>query len=204
MPPQGFELFAVLRTDQVIRRNRLADRHRGRRRLDDGRSNLAVREPLQGARSPSNRAGRSALGTALFATNATKISVANSIRSDVATSASGLGLRSDTPTPRCRSVESGVRTSRRAGRPALGFRTLTSGVENQSCCRPPGLQSMVGYSRAGQRLRLTQASQDGYGPARADLKPRQHSVERSGLLSQRGSVGHSQFCRIPSSDAFWC
>ena len=69
VPPQRFESAAVVQTDQIIRRYGLADRHRGRRRLDDGRSNLAVRESLfRDACSPSNKAGNSALGTALFAT----------------------------------------------------------------------------------------------------------------------------------------
>src|ERR1700688_42502 len=54
---------------------------------------------FKAACSPSNRAASSALGTELFATNAVRISAANSIGSDVATSALGLGLRSVTLTP---------------------------------------------------------------------------------------------------------
>ena len=59
VPPQGFESFAVLQTDQVIRRDRLADRHRGRWRIDGGRSNLSpFRQPLQGRMQPFKQSGQ--------------------------------------------------------------------------------------------------------------------------------------------------
>src|ERR1700691_5379699 len=64
-----------------------------------GRATSPSASLVKAACSPSNGAASSALGTELFATNAVRISAANSIGSDVATSALGLGLRSVTHTP---------------------------------------------------------------------------------------------------------
>ena len=103
-------MIPVVQADPIIRGDRLADGYGGRWRIDGGRSNLSLRPPLQGQCSPSNRAGRSALGTALFATNAAMISVANSIGSHVATNAApALDFARTRLTPSCRSVDSRVR-----------------------------------------------------------------------------------------------
>ena len=58
VPPQRFESTAVIETDQIVPRDGLADRYYGRRRLDDRRSNLAVREPLQGRMQPFKQTGQ--------------------------------------------------------------------------------------------------------------------------------------------------
>ena len=101
MPPQSSEFAAVVQADQIIWRDGLPDRQRGLWRLDDGRSNPSpVHEFFKAECSPSNRAASAALGTELFATNAVRISAANSIGSDVATGSPGLRLRSDSLTPR--------------------------------------------------------------------------------------------------------